>query len=80
MLAHCLRSGRHVEAALREYERRRIPRTTQIVRDSWRSGRMFQVDQRTLESLRNWFLGSALGKRLSMRMFREILTYPVPKL
>jgi 2-polyprenyl-6-methoxyphenol hydroxylase-like FAD-dependent oxidoreductase len=79
-LAHCLKSGRHVEAALREYERLRIPRTTQIVKDSWRSGRMFQVDQRTLEWLRNWFVGSSLGRGLAMRMFREVLTYPVPKL
>jgi 2-polyprenyl-6-methoxyphenol hydroxylase-like FAD-dependent oxidoreductase len=80
MLAHCLRSGRPVNVALREYERLRIPRTTAIVNDSWRSGRMFQLDSPAIESVRNLFLGTALGRHAGTRMFRKLLTYPIPKL
>jgi len=39
ILAHCISTVRPAEAALREYERLRIPRTGAIVRDSWRAGR-----------------------------------------
>ena len=79
VLAHCLRSVRPIDAALREYERLRIPRTTNIVRDSWRSGRILQLQRPALESLRNWFMATSLGKTLMMRSFRSLLTYEVPE-
>jgi 2-polyprenyl-6-methoxyphenol hydroxylase-like FAD-dependent oxidoreductase len=80
MLAYCLSTVRPAEAALREYERRRIPRTGAIVRDSWQTGRILQLDQSTLESVRNRFIASSLGKHLGTRMFRKLLTYKVPEL
>ena len=80
VLADSFRRLEPVEAALREYERRRIPRTSTIVRNSWQSGRMLQMDRPALEAVRNWLMGSSLGKRLSRRMFEELLTYRVPKL
>ena len=80
VLSDCLRRLQPVEAALREYERLRIPRTTAIVRNSWQSGRMLQLDSPGLEPIRNWFMGSSLAGRLSMRMFRELLNYQVPAL
>lgn len=80
VLAVCLRKESTVEAALREYESLRIPRTSGIVRDSWRSGRILQLDQPTLEAARNWFMGSRMGTRMSTQMFRQLLTYWVPSL
>jgi 2-polyprenyl-6-methoxyphenol hydroxylase-like FAD-dependent oxidoreductase len=80
MLAHCLSTVRPAESALREYERLRIPRTGAIVRDSWQTGRILQLDQPALELVRDWFMGSSLGRHLGMRMFRNLLTYKVPKL
>jgi 2-polyprenyl-6-methoxyphenol hydroxylase-like FAD-dependent oxidoreductase len=80
VLAHCLGEARPIEAALRTYERLRLSRTTQIVRDSWQIGKVMQLDSTWLESVRNWFMGSWLGARLETRMFRRLLIYQVPKL
>ena len=54
------------------------PRTSAIIRDSQRSGRILQLDHRLLEVLRNWFMGSWLGKHLVERTFRELILYRVP--
>jgi hypothetical protein len=62
MLAHCLSGVQPVEAALRAYERVRIPRTTAIVRDSWQSGRILQPDRPALEWLRNRLMGTRAGR------------------
>ncbi|HEY6904524.1 MAG TPA: FAD-dependent monooxygenase [Candidatus Acidoferrales bacterium] len=80
VLAHCLSGTRPIEAALRKYERLRIPRTTAIVRNSWRSGKILQLDSPALESFRNWFMGSWFGTRLGERAFRNLLMYSLPKL
>jgi 2-polyprenyl-6-methoxyphenol hydroxylase-like FAD-dependent oxidoreductase len=69
-----------MESALREYERLRIPRSAAIVRDSWRVGRILQLDQPALESARDWFMGSVMARPLSMREFSKLLTYRVPAL
>jgi len=80
VLAHCLSEIRPVEAALRKYERLRIPRTTAIVRSSWRTGKALQLDSPPLELFRNWFIGTWLGTRLATRAFRNLLTYQLPSL
>ena len=80
VLAHCLSTVRPAESALREYERRRIPRTRAIVRDSWQAGRILQLDQPALEWVRDRFMGSPLGRRAGTRMFRNLLEYKVPEL
>jgi 2-polyprenyl-6-methoxyphenol hydroxylase-like FAD-dependent oxidoreductase len=80
VLADCIRRLQPVEAAFGEYEKRRIPRTTMIIRNSWESGRMLQMDRPALEALRNRFMGSRMGKHFSARTFQELLTYRVPKL
>ena len=80
VLAHCLSTVRPVESALREYERLRIPRTGAIVRDSRRTGRILQLEQPALESVRDWFTGTSLGNYVGTRMFRNLLTYKVPRL
>lgn len=80
ILAHCLRGVQPAEAALRDYERLRIPRTTAIVRDSWRSGRILQLDRPALETLRNWAMGTSLSTRLATKMLRNLLLYRLPGL
>jgi 2-polyprenyl-6-methoxyphenol hydroxylase-like FAD-dependent oxidoreductase len=80
VLADCIRHIRPVEAALREYERRRIRRTAAVVRDSRQSGRMLQLNQPAMEAVRNWFMGTAAGRHRARRMFRRLLTYRVPRL
>jgi len=80
VLADCVRRVQPAEAALREYERLRIPRTTAIVRDSQRSGRLFQTQQPVLAALRNWFMGSLAGRGMAIRMLRDVVSYRVPRL
>ena len=80
ILAHCLSGTTRVEAALRKYEHLRIPRTTAVVRNSWQAGKALQLDSPALELLRNCFMGTWLGRRLGMRTFGSLLTYPLPKL
>ena len=80
VLAHCLGETRAIEPALRKYEELRIPRTSRIVRDSWRTGKALQLDSPALEWFRNWFLGSWLGTSLHKRAFESLLTYQAPKL
>lgn len=79
-LAHCVGTIQPLDAALREYERLRIPRTLGVVRESWRSGRVLQAEQPMAVSFRNWFIGTAAGGRLGARVLRRLLTYKVPKL
>jgi 2-polyprenyl-6-methoxyphenol hydroxylase-like FAD-dependent oxidoreductase len=80
VLAHCLSGTRPIQAALRQYEHLRIPRTTAIVRNSWQTGKALQIDSPALEPFRNWFMGTWLGTRLEMRAFRRLLTYQLPRL
>ena len=81
VLAQCLNGPRaaltpsEIEAALRQYERSRIPRTARIVRESWQAGKILQLDSPALEGLRDWFLGTRLGDYVGMRQFRTLLTY-----
>ena len=80
VLAHCLSEMQSVEAALRKYERMRIPRTTAIVRNSWQTGKALQLDSPAIELFRNWFMGTWLGTLLGMRTFESLLTYQLPRL
>lgn len=80
ILADCLSTHQTTEAALREYERRRIPRTTAIVKESWRIGQLLQLEQPVAESVRNWFMETSLSRHIGTQMFRRILTYRIPKL
>ncbi|MGH9560365.1 MAG: FAD-dependent monooxygenase, partial [Terracidiphilus sp.] len=80
VLAHCLSEIRPIEAALREYERLRIPRTTAVIQGSWQTGKLLQLDSPILEWFRNAFMGSRLGTRMGLRMMESLLTYRVPQL
>jgi 2-polyprenyl-6-methoxyphenol hydroxylase-like FAD-dependent oxidoreductase len=80
VLANCLSRTGPAEAALRQYESLRIPRTTAIVRKSREAGRILQLDRPGLESLRNWFMATSIAESLATRTFRDLLTYRVPVL
>jgi 2-polyprenyl-6-methoxyphenol hydroxylase-like FAD-dependent oxidoreductase len=55
VLAHLL-SKQSFEEAVGEYQRRRIPRTTAIINDSWRFGRLAQLEGRVSTWLRDTIL------------------------
>ena len=59
VVANRLRDADDVEAALRAYEARRIPRTEVIVNRSWQLGRLAQVQ-------------NPVGRRLRDALFRAI--------
>jgi 2-polyprenyl-6-methoxyphenol hydroxylase-like FAD-dependent oxidoreductase len=79
-LADAIRSNPNVEAALRTYERLRIPRTTAIVNDSWRAGQLLQTEQPIVAAFRDRLSASRIGKHIQTRMFRKLLLHRVPKL
>jgi len=80
ILAHCLSETHPVEVALRKYEGLRLPRTTEVVRNSWQTGKVIQLDSPRLEQLRNWFMGTGVSRRLEQRTFSRLLTYQLPRL
>ena len=80
ILAHCLSETHPVEVALRKYEGLRLPRTTEVDRNSWQTGKVIQLDSPRLEQLRNWFMGTGVSRRLEQRTFSRLLTYQLPRL
>jgi 2-polyprenyl-6-methoxyphenol hydroxylase-like FAD-dependent oxidoreductase len=80
VLADCLSETRPIEAALRKYEKMRLSRTAEVVRNSWKTGKVMQLDSPVLEQLRNWFLGTSVSRRLEQRTFKDLLTYQLPRL
>jgi 2-polyprenyl-6-methoxyphenol hydroxylase-like FAD-dependent oxidoreductase len=56
ILANVLLHSRPVDASFRIFERRRIGRTTTIVNNSWKLGRIAQWENRFLIKLRNTLL------------------------
>lgn len=56
VLARCLAEFSDIKEAFRQYERKRIRRTAEVVRNSWRLGRIAQLENRVLVALRNLLL------------------------
>ena len=80
VLAHCLGETRSIEASLRKYEQMRLRRTTEIVQQSWQTGKVLQLDSAVLEPLRNWFIATPVGGYLETKTFTKLLTYRLPML
>ena len=80
VLADCLGRTRPIELALREYEALRLPRTAEVVRNSWQTGKVIQLDSTVLEQLRNWFMSTGVSRRLEQRTFKNLLTHQLPRL
>ncbi len=75
-LADALRSREPTADALRAYERRRIGRTTSIVRRSRRMGWMMQVENPVLCALRD-NLAATMPSRLRLRLLDPVVGYEV---
>jgi len=76
VLGHCLRGATDIPAALRRYERLRIPRTTQVVVASRRNARVASVQSRVLCALRDGLLEygpAALIERQMLSLMRAEL-------
>jgi 2-polyprenyl-6-methoxyphenol hydroxylase-like FAD-dependent oxidoreductase len=75
VLASCLRDHAEIPAALRAYERRRIPRTSAIVRQSRRVGGIGQWENPAACRLRDWFL-KRTPARVRLRQLQWLCTFP----
>jgi len=53
VLAQCIEAAPEVTAAFQQFSRRRLPRTTRIVRTSWQLGRVGQLESPILTTLRD---------------------------
>jgi 2-polyprenyl-6-methoxyphenol hydroxylase-like FAD-dependent oxidoreductase len=53
VLASCLAQAPSIEAAFQAFDHQRRPRTTRIVQQSWQLGKVAQIQQPWLVSLRN---------------------------
>jgi len=80
VLAHCLSENRPIEASLRKYELMRLPRTSEIVRNSWQAGMVIRTESPALMWIRDWFMGTPVGALLEMRTFKSLLAYKLPRL
>lgn len=80
VLADCLRHEADVPAALRAYERKRQPRTAEVTRQSWRLGKVFQLENPLAVRVRNFAMGSGIGRLLAHRTAKTMLEYPLPDL
>jgi len=80
VLADCLRNCSSVPAALRQYEKLRLPRANFVNRQSCRVGRMLQLENPLAGRLRDWAARTPLGQRMTRRLFDQLLTYDVLRL
>jgi 2-polyprenyl-6-methoxyphenol hydroxylase-like FAD-dependent oxidoreductase len=76
VLGDCLRGAADVPAALRAYEARRIPRTSAIVRQARRLGRMGQWAHPVACAVRN-ALVRATPAAVTVRTLESIVGYTV---
>ena len=71
ILASCLNRNSNPAQAFREFEKRRLPRTLQIVNDSWRIGKIAQLENGLLMSLRNSFF-RMIPKRMTQQQLEAL--------
>jgi 2-polyprenyl-6-methoxyphenol hydroxylase-like FAD-dependent oxidoreductase len=74
VLARCLRERDEILAALREYEMRRVPRTSAIVRESRRLGAIGQWQSPVACWLRDWLLRRTPA-RVRLRQLQWLCTF-----
>ena len=74
VLVNCLLQKENVPTALRSYEKRRIPRTTQIMRRSAVVGKVFNWNHPLLSWLRERLFKAMSGER-SFQQFKKLLTF-----
>jgi 2-polyprenyl-6-methoxyphenol hydroxylase-like FAD-dependent oxidoreductase len=72
VLARCLSRNDDVVAALREYEARRIPRTTDVVLRSRSAGQIFASTNKLLFTLRTYFLRLGGNRRVVQQYVKDM--------
>lgn len=71
VLAHCLSESESPQSAFRAYERRRLRRTTRIVKASWSFGKFAQAEGRLSTWLRNLAVRVAPARFVRKQMLRD---------
>jgi 2-polyprenyl-6-methoxyphenol hydroxylase-like FAD-dependent oxidoreductase len=79
-LADCLRRAASPEAGLRDYEARRRERTSMVITESWRLGKMIQMANPAGTWLRNRLATTAWARRRNERLLERLLCYDLPVL
>lgn len=74
VLSNCIDAASSPEEAFVQFESKRIARTTNIVNDSWQIGRLAQLDNPLLYSLRNTFM-RMMPQSLIERQFRFLYDF-----
>ena len=62
-----------IEAALRAYERARMPRTTMVTVESWRAGVALQSENPIFMMLRDLVVASPAGRMMTQRLMKRLL-------
>lgn len=76
VLAQCLAQESTLESSLHHYEAQRAPRTTQITQQSWRIGRIAQVQNKIGCTLRNW-VTRLTPTSVTMKQLAKVAGYEV---
>ena len=75
VLGRCFSNGRDVEECLRDYEGRRKPRTDWIVRESFRIGRVLQLENGLAVKLRDALFTTPLAQWAGERTFARMMKF-----
>ena len=74
VLAKCLKENSEVREAFAAFERKRIKRTHYVVNQSWKMGKVAQLENNTLIGLRN-FMFRAMPDSLFNRQLQKVFTF-----
>jgi 2-polyprenyl-6-methoxyphenol hydroxylase-like FAD-dependent oxidoreductase len=74
VLARCLEQEGDLAVALTRFERERMPRTAWITRQSWKIGRLGQIENPAACAVRDWFV-SLMPDAFSKRQFLKAASF-----
>jgi len=80
VLANAISRSTTIEAGLRAYEDRRRARANSVIAQSWRMGNVLQLANPMAVWLRDAISSTALGQKVSDRLFVRLLCIVLPNL
>ena len=80
VLANAISRSTTIEAGLRAYEDRRRARANSVIAQSWRMGNVLQLANPMAVWLRDAISSTALGQKVSDRLFARLLCIVLPNL
>jgi len=80
VLANAISRSTTIEAGLRAYEDRRRARANSVIAQSWRMGNVLQLANPMAVWLRDAISSTALGQKVSDRLFARLLCVELPNL